>query len=619
MRNTYDFDFNADGEILNYDSDMEWDIGTPWYRPIRVLHLVSGGEYGWRNGTGKWPEFYPDSLGPVVNTGMGSPVGVTFGYGAKFPAKYQQAFFIEDWAYGKIYAVHVTPKGATYTGTFETFVSGKGFPVTDMVVHPDGNLYVTVGGRGVQSGLYRISYVGGEPTSPVTPTTDPASAKAREERHKLESFHGKMDPAAITTALPYLNSTDRSLRYAARIALEWQPIESWKDQVLAEKRPTALINGVIGLIRTNGKAVKTATATTEPTTYEVLDPSLQPKILEALNRLNLKSLTEEQFLEATRAYALAFIRLGKPTPEMAKEVAAKFDPFFPSQSTPVNREVSQLLVYLQSPGIIQKGMAQLAKSTTQEDQLYYCLILRGLPDSAGWTLDQRKAYFSFINFAMNNYKGGASFKKFLTRIREDAEKTLTPEEHKQLEQVIKGDVSVAAVKQTKPRQFVRNWQMADLLGDIDQATHGRNFENGRAAFEQAQCTACHRFAGDGGSTGPDLSGVGNRFAPADVLEAILLPSKVISDQYQTTVIETTDGDTNIGRVAQEDDNKILLQTNPLSTDTIEIPKKDVKSRGISKVSMMPQGLVDNFNKEEILDLIAYLRSAGDQKDKAFQK
>jgi hypothetical protein len=63
LRNTYDFDFNADGEIFNYDSDMEWDTGTPWYRPIRVNLLVSGGEYGWRNGTGKWPGVLPRFAG----------------------------------------------------------------------------------------------------------------------------------------------------------------------------------------------------------------------------------------------------------------------------------------------------------------------------------------------------------------------------------------------------------------------------------------------------------------------------------------------------------------------------------------------------------------------------
>jgi putative heme-binding domain-containing protein len=599
---------------------MEWDTGTPWYRPIRVLHLVSGGEYGWRNGTGKWPAFYPDSLGAVVNTGLGSPVGVTFGYGAKFPAKYQHAFFIEDWSYGTIYAVHISPRGSGYTGTFETFIKGKGFPVTDMVVHPgDGNLYVTVGGRGTQSALYRVSYTGAEPTSPVTPAVDAEAAKAREERHRLEAFHGKLDPAAIAAALPYLNSPDRNLRFAARVALEWQPVESWKDQVLAEKRPTALINGCVGLIRATGKAVKTARSTTEPTTYEVSDPATQGKVIEALNRLNLKSLSEEQLLEAVRAYGLAFIRLGKPDDVTAKAVAARFDPLFPSASPTVNREVGQLLVYLQSPGVIGKCLNLLAKSTTQEDQLWYGLILRNLPASAGWTIEQRKAYFAFLNHA-NTYTGGASFKKFLARIREDAQKTLAPQETAALADVLKGDQTAIAIKAVKPRSFVRNWTMSDFAADVaEQATTGRNFEKGKAAFEAAQCAACHRFANEGGATGPDLTGVGNRFAPADVLEAILLPSKVISDQYQTTVIDTTDGDTNIGRVASEDDAKVLLQTNPLTIDTVEIAKKDIKSRTISKVSMMPQGLADYLSRDEVLDLIAYLRSAGDPKDKAFSK
>ena len=66
LRNTYDIAFNTDGELFTFDSDMEWDTGTPWYRPTRVNHLVRGGEYGWRNGTGKWPEYSPDSLGAVV-------------------------------------------------------------------------------------------------------------------------------------------------------------------------------------------------------------------------------------------------------------------------------------------------------------------------------------------------------------------------------------------------------------------------------------------------------------------------------------------------------------------------------------------------------------------------
>ena len=65
FRNAYDFAFNADGELFTFDADMEWDWGMPWYRPIRVNHCTSAAEFGWRYGTGKWPEYYADSLGAV--------------------------------------------------------------------------------------------------------------------------------------------------------------------------------------------------------------------------------------------------------------------------------------------------------------------------------------------------------------------------------------------------------------------------------------------------------------------------------------------------------------------------------------------------------------------------
>ena len=91
-----------------YDSDMEWDLGMPWYRPTRVNHATSGSEFGWRTGTGKWPAYYADSLPAMVDIGLGSPTGVEFGYGAKFPAKYQKALYICDWTYGTMYAVHLS-------------------------------------------------------------------------------------------------------------------------------------------------------------------------------------------------------------------------------------------------------------------------------------------------------------------------------------------------------------------------------------------------------------------------------------------------------------------------------------------------------------------------------
>ncbi|MBC9868139.1 MAG: heme-binding protein, partial [Opitutae bacterium] len=141
-RNIFDADFNADGELFTYDADMEYDFNTPWYRPTRVNHVVSGSDFGSRIGTGKWAEWYADSLPAAVNIGPGSPTGVAFGYGAKFPAKYQKALYIQDWSWGKLYAVHLEPKGSSYTGEKENFLSGIPLPLTDLVIHPDdGAMY----------------------------------------------------------------------------------------------------------------------------------------------------------------------------------------------------------------------------------------------------------------------------------------------------------------------------------------------------------------------------------------------------------------------------------------------------------------------------------------------
>jgi putative heme-binding domain-containing protein len=614
MRNAYDFAFNTDGECFTYDSDMEWDTGTPWYRPTRVNHLVSGGEYGWRNGTGKWPEHSPDSLGAVVNIGLGSPTGVEFGTGAKFPEKYQRALFINDWTYGKIYAVHMTPAGASYTGEFETFLSGRPLPVTDLVVHTDGHLYFAIGGRRTQSGLYRVSFVGGdrEGEAPAEPEARPlvAAMQARELRRQLEALHGKQDPAAIDAAWPHLNSPDRAIRYAARIAIEHQDPNLWTERALAEKRSTAAIEAMVALARSGPLDPRADNGTRS------VPATLQPQIVRKLNSLSLERLTEEQLLAACRAYALTFIRLGKPDKAVAEAVIHWLDEVYPNQSELANRELVALLVYLESNEAIIPAMELLATSKTQEDQLHYVLVLRNATHLMG--SDHRRAYFSWLNLAEGKYRGGASFKKFVQRIRQDAAAGLTDEKRAELKDVIEGRAQVAAVKLETTRQFVHNWQMEDLLPLEQQVEVGRSFAKGRAAYEAAQCGKCHRFAGEGGDTGPDITGVGNRFSTVYLFESLVVPSRAVSDQYVNTILRTHDGEIVTGRILEETDEFVRLRTDPFALKPVVVAKVNISDRQPSKLSEMPQGLVNVLTKDEILDLIAYLRSAGNDQDKAFQ-
>lgn len=160
IRNSFDLAFNAQGELFTFDSDMEWDEGLPWYRPTRVLHVVAGGEYGWRSGWAKYPEYYIDHLPPALELGRGSPTGLTFYNHYRYPEKYRDAMFACDWSQGRIYSVLFKRRGGTYSATSELFIEGRPLNVTDIAVAPDGWLYFSTGGRGTEGGVYRIVYEG---------------------------------------------------------------------------------------------------------------------------------------------------------------------------------------------------------------------------------------------------------------------------------------------------------------------------------------------------------------------------------------------------------------------------------------------------------------------------
>jgi putative heme-binding domain-containing protein len=608
LRNAYDIDFNADGELFTFDSDMEWDTGTPWYRPTRVNHCVSAGEYGWRNGTGKWPEYYADSLGAVVDLGRGSPTGICFGSGARLPAKYQRALFVLDWTYGRIHAVHMAPDGGSYRGTTEVIVEGRPLPVTDICVNRDGHLYFTIGGRGTQSGLYRLSFAGGESTAPA-PVDDSAAARAavaaRGVRHTLERYHTASDPAAIAAAWPHLASADRSLRFAARVAIERQDVSLWRSRALAESNPEAAIEAIVALVRAESLA-------------GAADAPRRGEVLAALNRLPLESLPVEQLLDACRAYGLACIRLGRPDRTQAAAAAAALRPLFPHADAAVNRELCQLLVSLDDPQAVPVAMDVLRRSSTQEERLFHLLTLRVA--TVGWTPELRRDYFAQLAAAESSYSGGHSFSRFLARIRADAVERLSDAEKTALADVLEAVPAKEATAAEPARPFVHDWRLDEFSAtDLAAVERGRSFARGQAAFAAAQCAKCHRFAGDGGATGPDISAVGGRFSTQYLLESLIEPSKAISDQYLGAVIQTDDGRVVTGRVIDEDARVLRVRANPFSEEVVEVAKDAIESREPARVSEMPQGLVNVLSKDEVLDLIAYLRSGGNAADRAFRE
>jgi len=613
FRNQYDAAFNRQGDLFTYDADMEWDINTPWYRPTRVCLAASGAEFGWRNGAGKWPAYYPDSLPGVVDIGPGSPTGVCFGYGAKFPAKYQNAFFICDWSYGKLYAVHLKPEGSAYTGQFEEFVTGAPLPLTDVIIHPtDGAMYFTVGGRRTQSALYRVTYTGSESTAPAA-ESEP-STEDRQLRAKIESIHGRRDPAAFDYAWRYLNHPDRYIRFAARVALEFQDVNAWKKKALEETEPGLAIPGLLALARVSGA-----------------DPAHQPKrpdaseefrnaFFGALNRIadQWDRLSLTQKLDLARVYEVGMVRLGRPSEAMTQEILKKLDGRFPSESAGLNGELTQILVYLQSPTIAAKAVKLLETSPSQEEQMDVARYLR--MQKAGWTPETRKAQFQWLAKAMN-FKGGNSFGGFVENIRRDTVATLSAEEKTALGELLETKV-VASNKPAAPqRPFVKKWTIEDLADKLPSGlAKGRDFEKGRALFGETSCFSCHRYGLEGGAQGPDLTGVAGRFSPRDLLESILNPSKEVSDQYQAVVITTDDARVVTGRIVNLSGDTMQVMTNMLDPNNLTgINRTRVESIEPAKLSMMPTGLLDTLKEDEVLDLLAYTLSRGNPNNPMFQK
>jgi putative heme-binding domain-containing protein len=637
-RNPYDMAFNADGELFAYDADMEWDMGMPWYRPTRVVHATSGSEFGWRSGTAKWPSYYLDSLPPVVDIGPGSPVGVEFGYGTKFPAKYQKALYLCDWTFGTMYAIHLTPQGSSYIGQKEEFLSRTPLPLTDAAVGPDGALYFTVGGRGTQSELFRVTYVGSESTAPAK-AQDDALAASRSRRKRLEELQSglTLETGLLTRvddlrhAYESLTDSDRFIRFAAQVAFE-----QLARNLSVMPRGIELSEHILS----TGHVSQFATVIAR-----VGINGLRSEVESALLAADVNNIGEPGLLDYLRAASLVFIRFGPPDEAARQRFVTKLDSLYPAASAPLNRELVQMLVYLDSPTVVEKTLALLAKEPPRGEVTLDPLLarnsgyggniaemLRHQPDleriwlafalrnaKVGWTVDLKKQFYQFLTTA-RGWKGGASYQGFLDYIDNDVW-DLTAE---------KDRIAIEGAGVRKPFQLPElpkpqgpghDWTIEEVLTKAGNGLErGRDFKNGQRAFAASRCIVCHRFAGDGGATGPDLTQLAGRFNLKDLTDAIMDPSKVVSDQYKATTIVTHSGQSYTGRVLSENEQSLSVLTDPENASkVVDIPKKEIDQMQPSGTSLMPKDLLKPLNENEVLDLLAYLLSRGDEGHAMFRK
>lgn len=645
LRNCYDAAFGPEGELFTYDSDMEWDIGGPWYRPTRVLHVVSGADYGWRNGSAKWNADWPDTLPSVIDLGAGSPTGVLYGKTLRFPEQYQRALFCADWAYGKIHCVTLSPRGSSFGGTSEVFASGKPFPVTDLVAGKDGALYVTTGGRRAQSGLYRITWTGAsEPwVEPSVGLSATGAARERLDRREHEKAHrSRIGPGETSSgsegsratsatgkqvadsyhrglALFELATDDPFRRNAARIVLERLGLD------LGQRSPIAIPAAAIALMHQSGVEARA-------------------DVLATFDALDWAHLGVDERIDWLRALQLVLVRCGPVEAQTRERIAGRLLPLLerperattgvtyshgPEPDANLRRELVRVIAGLDVEAGLEPVLCELERASTQEDAIHCAHAL--LAQHVGWNVERRRRALTAIDAWRAKAKGGHSLVKFVDAIRERMVKALSDDERAALGTLAEPPKAADDSPAPAATPLVHAWTRAELEELLRAPAHASNGANtaanvasaapavassastspnehdlGRTAFTKSRCATCHRIEGAGGATGPDLTGVGRRFTRADLLESLLEPSKVISDQFRDVELITTDGELHVGRIEREDAQSITLRRLPPNEDLIELAKTELEERRPTALSRMPSNLLDVLTADEVRALVAYL-------------
>jgi len=611
LRNPYGIAVLPGGDPVTLDADNEYDMGTPWYRPTRVVALLQGGDVGYRTAGNKLPPRFhdqPENVPPVLTIGRSSPTAVFCDPALAFPPPYRNALFLLDWTYGRILAVHLVPRGASWRAQAELFLQGRPLNVTDVARGPDGAMYVITGGRKTQSSLYRIA---------AKTASDPIAAnlRAADETHeqdtvqfsslqlakrkKLEEVSRNQESKELKWILENLANADPAIRHAARIAVERLPIEQWRILIQETENEALWLYGSLSLAQSMDSAEAQA----------ILDRWLDCKVASfglserfVWLRLCELCLRADKSVVAGRNSEIIKKLMSIWPDSVTLQVATE------GTTIQLRQRLAQVLGQLNAQDAIPLVSKDLFSSQLQEDKIAGLLALRHQRN--GWTEATRRQQFQLL-LESERMVGGEGLPKFMEAIRIDSLNSLSDDEQTVIAEVLEAKTD-ERVESVQARSLIKNWLTEDL-GDItSQFVVEGDRERGAKIFKEANCARCHRIGSLGKSVGPDLTFVGRRFNPRDLLESILTPSRSVAENYRLDSVLTRSGTVHIGRILIEGDYRsenLRIQTDPLRDNSIiEVDKREVEEHKQSERSPMPDGLLDAFNRDEIRDLIAYLQN-----------
>ena len=560
FRNVYDLAFDDRQRLFAYDSDMEWDIGLPWYRACHFVQVHPGADYGWRTGSAKWPTWYPDARAPLLSAGRGSPTGMVFYDGPKVPKAFAGTILGGDWAQGRILAFRVSQGASGAVATMEVLVSGQPLNVTDLLLDAGGELLFSTGGRGTRGGLFRLVYEGDlSAKAPGTQVSAPQDGGWSLERRRT----APLDSAAeLTTAAQKLR--EEFLRIKDRCGVADHPF---------------------------------------------LDPLLGPHVW---SYALLESLDRTEDLDGRRRAVRMLSRLlsVEEGPLRATMDQARADPLwcvpaallrrFPTGVTELDHELGLMLGALRPVGASQKLLESLQSEPLAERQIHWAYCLRFL--GGQWLRSDLMAFLAWYEQAKSG-RGGASYGGYLRAIADDVLRGVAEGVREACASEIQRALNAPAAEKLPIPGAPRSLGSTLAFLENSMGDDRRNAAEGARVYSKS-CAPCHAFHEIGAAFAPDLRGVRGRMGVSDLLEAIVLPSKAISDQYRGESVFTKDSDVFSGLLLSESSTEIIL-LDRLGERHI-INKANVDERRADENSPMPEGLLDAYSLEEIADLVFYI-------------
>ena len=718
FRNPFDFAIDLSGELFTFESDMEWDFGLPWYRAVRVLHVIPGGDYGWRTGSSKFQPYYIDTLPSVDEVGRGSPVGVAFYYHDAYPEKFRGALFMGDWSRGRIRVIFPSPRGATYEGKTVDFVHGEPLNVSDLDVGPDGFLYFCTGGRETTGGLFRIRY---QPVRTVPAASNlekvlrqpmPRSAWGQAELKRLKAGMGEHWTSSLREAvldesrpseerqralealqihgpepdLPLLvtlvGSDVPELRSAAikLIGTLSSPLSAtvltdslWDEDLgvvrraaeglvrLGQEREAPvergenLLRGLFSCLEHEDRFVRYSCRQAlrrvpKPDWLPVVEhqnPNANPRasleallvwvqsleseeeagrLFKKLKQIRVTRLGPEPLLGYLRVLQLALLRDPRPVPGsgVAPALGRRLILEFPHEDWRINRELLKVLSFLEVPGVVEKGLVYLDSDLSSQEQIHAVYALRTV--ATGWTPETRSTLIAWFLKAWH-FRGAASMEGFIGNLWDSSLQRLEPDERERAE-LLKDEAMDQKMRQLAAyladedeSETERESRSGDRLSNLsfeelsdfleyDPTSYSEgDIERGRKVFYLAKCVNCHVFGEEGRGGGPDLSTVVKRFRRREILESLMFPSRVISDQYVSWYVRLKNHDEITGMFVSESDDKLTLIT--ATGERVDLARDQIEERRESSLSIMPEGLIDSMTMNDLVSLTLFLEEGGE--------